>query len=244
MGSASERGFRVYHSETLRVPGTVPEIRMFRRGCGYTNVAMAIQWAGFPDVKPSDVFTEAHVDDQGNHLKFDSKKENDPSTLVRTPRVGFGDLAIATIALTKDATGKQRRLVPKIWDEEEYDKVKKLVPRVTPHHILRRYLREGIPCMIRLDGHSVLVTGKRTVEEFGIRHEQYIFNNPSEGKEQTRPVRYTPGAGYDLEDNIEHEWSKEEYDDNGIPNYPGYSTVHLMMAFVPFPPAPKTPIAA
>ncbi len=139
----------------------VPTLRQRHTNwCGNTSVAMVVQHLGYNDITPEKIFRYTNGE-------YDMALESvDPD---HGPDVD--SLALAVTNLTP--------LQARIIEEKDYAELCKKNPAFdSPYAVLKTFVQRGIPCIVRIPGHFMVVKG------FDKKTGDSIVNNPYEGETQ------------------------------------------------------------
>lgn len=204
----------------------IPRIGQFKLGCGYSDVSMALQRAGYPadSVKPEEVFQKIHS------KKFNPYLENNINQDVRTPRADIYRFKNVVKEITKNPTEEQIKLDPRVITLDAFRKLVPDDPGKLAHATLRRFIDADIPCMVRFPVHYVLVMGRKEVHQGKkITHEYYYHDSLEPTK-----VKSKPAFGLDIDLSFDYQWGGfDPGDSEGNYKFTGVDGRYLMMAFTP-----------
>ena len=133
----------------------VPALRQEHSNwCGYTSLAMVLQFYGYSNITPDKIFT--HLNGEYDKLLEYISPSKGPS---------IGALAAAAQELTS--------LKARILTEKDYAAIREKNPSLaTPENVLHAYLKGGKPCIVREPGHFKVVTG------YDPKSDRYTVNDP------------------------------------------------------------------
>lgn len=124
--------------------------------CGYTSLAMVLQYYGHQDITPERVFEQLHGEEAPAKELLNPKPRPDADTLASLAR-----------ELTRDSS---KKLEARIISDDDYVKL-----NMEPHDVLQRFVKAGVPCIVRTPGHFKIVSG------FNTGNDTYRFHDPFRG---------------------------------------------------------------
>ncbi len=125
--------------------------------CGYTTLSMVLQYWGYRDLTPDEIFRHVHQITLNHEVEASRPR----------PRPTADSLALVTQELTD--------LKVRLITEKQHESLK--ARNLTPRDTLRTYIKNNIPCIVRTPGHFKVAIGLDKIND------RYIFNDSVRGRQ-------------------------------------------------------------
>lgn len=167
----------VLESSTLRLVEGVPLLRQERSNwCGYTSLAMVLQFYGYRHLTPKAIYRHIH--------KADPRPKGYVQDYYSDPTSDFFSNGVDEVlhptlqhlaSVAEELSNGE--LKADILDETTFNSLNEKrrmqgKTSVSPMDVLDKYIKEGVPCIVRTPNHNIVIVG------FDPEHETYIAHNP------------------------------------------------------------------